>query len=478
LESTAAERMSLATNASEAAGASTNVIASRTNSVGSDSRIESGNAEVQSAVRDLAILKMQREKLSKYMRPKHPKIVKLDGDIEKSQKVIEMSQKQTQEQLASTRQTLKLKVESVQASIREWEQKVVVANSRIAEAERLKLAVSRTQSLVDRLNALLQNVDISRNIDRATLAILEPASPALRSRAQEITTVAQAGFGGVALGLAIVFLLSVRDDRFISMVEVHEKVGDNIVGRVPDLAKLPGANPVALLQDEDERHAYAESYRSLRSALLFLPLEEERPKLMLITSAVPDEGKSTIAANLARTLAIGGARVVLVDGDLRKGHLHTVLGLESGPGLSDVLRQPGSLDAAIQKNGQPNLHFLSRGGLVHSPGDLFLSPELDRILDQLRQRFDYVLIDSSPIFAADDATTLAHKVDGTLFVVRNRFSRASAVREALTLLYQRQANVLGVVLNRVDVKDHSYHYYKYAEYHSACRLAVAENAEG
>ncbi len=176
--------------------------------------------------------------------------------------------------------------------------------------------------------------------------------------------------------------------------------------------------------------------------------EKERPKVVLITSAVPNEGKSTVAANLAQTLALGGARVVLLDCDLRKGTLHELMGLQREPGLADVLSDPSSLDQVIQTNSVANLAFISTGKPSANSGDLFLCPAFDEVLARLRRQFDYVLIDSSPVFATDDATTLAPKVDGTLFVVRGNYSGAGQVREALELLYQRRANILGLVFNR------------------------------
>jgi capsular exopolysaccharide synthesis family protein len=185
----------------------------------------------------------------------------------------------------------------------------------------------------------------------------------------------------------------------------------------------------------------------------------------LITSALPNEGKSTVTANLARTLAMGGARVLLVDADLRRGALHELLGLSRGPGLAELLRKPEDADKLLQTNSLPTLRFIPAGTRMNNPGDLFLRPELDQLLAQWRKQFDYVLIDSSPVFAADDAPTLAPKVDGTLFVVRNQFSGARQVREALELLQRRQAKILGVVFNRANTSARSYYYYKYSEYY-------------
>jgi capsular exopolysaccharide synthesis family protein len=420
----------------------------------------------QAAFRELELLKLQREKLSKNLRPKHPKIVKLDGDIDRSQKLLEIYRRQTRDQLEASRQALTLKIDNVLTSIKEWEGKVMIANSRVADAERLKQNVNRSQAVYERLVALLRNVDISRSIDQETLSVLEYASPALRSYIEEIRALGLGAGAGLALGIGCILLLAWRDDRFTSVAEVVEKLPDEIVGQVPEVRHLKEKG-VLLLEGGEEQHMFLESYRNLRSALLFLAVEGTRPKVLLITSALPNEGKSTIAANLARTLAQGGAKVLLVDADLRRGALNDLLGLQRCPGLVEVLKAPASLDYIIQSNCQPNLSFIASGARTQNPGDLFLGTGLDQLLARWREQYDYVIIDSTPVFAADDAATLSAKVDGTLFVVRSRYSGARQVQEALALLYKRQARVLGLVFNRANAGASSYYYYKYPKYYAA-----------
>jgi capsular exopolysaccharide synthesis family protein len=274
-----------------------------------------------------------------------------------------------------------------------------------------------------------------------------------------------ATLGGIFLGLAIVLVVAIRDDRFISVVEVSERYGDAIVGQVPEVSGASRDSSLPLLKIDDDRHIYVEAFRSLRSALFFGNANGERPRLLLITSAVPDEGKSTIAANLARTLALGGSRVVLVDADVRRGGLHLLMGLQRKPGLGEFLRQEADLEKIIQADSLPGLFFIARGSNLNNPGDFFLGRKLDELLARLRQQFDYVLIDSCPVFAADDATTLAPKVDGTLLVVRSDFSSAHAVQRALELLSQRKARVLGMIFNRANASARTYYYYKYEQYH-------------
>jgi capsular exopolysaccharide synthesis family protein len=416
---------------------------------------------VQTAGQQLDTLKIQHQRLSQSLRPKHPKMIKLEEAIEEAQTLLDLYATQSREQLVAVRQSLKLKCDNLQVLIQEWQGKVVAANARIAEADHLKLNVNRTQNLYDRLVGLLQSVDLSRNIDQDALAILQPASPAQRTYGIELLVLILAVMGGVAAGLGLVFLRTLRDDRFTSICEVDASLESRIVGLLPEMQWEQGG-ALSLLESNDSRSMYAESYRSLRSALLHLPVAGERPKVILITSAIPSEGKSTIAANLAGTLAWGGSRVLLVDANLRKSHLHELLGQPGEPGLIELLRQPGSMNRVIQPGSAQPFAFLSRGNGAGHTSDLFLGPAFDEVLERMRQQFDHVLIDSSPIFVADDASTLAPKVDGTLFVVRGNYSSARLVREGLERLHQRQSRILGLVFNRADVSAHSYHYYNYA----------------
>ena len=424
-----------------------------------------------SALQEVEVLKAQRAKLSRNLRPKHPKIARLDAEIERAQKLVEIYRNQSRDQLVASQQAIKMKIASVLASMKEWETNVTAANVMIAEAERLKLNMARIQSLHDRFAMLQQSVGFGGNVDQESLAILEPATPAKRSYKRDLIIAALSIMAGLGSGLGLVFVICIRDDRFTSLTEVTRRLPDGVVGQVPELPKPRKKQPLPLLERNDDRHMYAESYRSLRSALLFLPMNGQRPQVMLVTSALPDEGKSTVAANLARTIAQGGARVLLVDADLRKGHLHDMMGAQCEPGLAELLQDPAILDQVIQTDSIPNLAFIARGSAAGNLGDLLLGPAFDQILARWRLQFDCVVIDTCPVFAADDVTTLAPKVDGTLFVVRSKFSRARVVREALDQLYQRQARVLGLVFNRADASAHSYYYYKDEAYHGQAKKA-------
>jgi polysaccharide biosynthesis transport protein len=442
-------------------------------SLGNNPNPSTASARIDSQ-KQIEMLKAERERLSQYLLPKHPKMVKLDLDITNAEALVDFYHGQNHDQIVALRRGLQIKMNDIQQFIDEYQARVSADNIIIANADGYKQEVARNQMMYERLSALVQNVNIMRGIDQETLAILHSATPAVRSLLAAKAMLTQSIIIGLGLGLGIVFLLAWRDDRFNSLVEVTEKFGDNVVGQVPELPEKSGAEPLALLADHDDRHVYAESYRNLRSALLYLAVEGRRPKIVIITSAMPNEGKSTVATNLARALALGGSRVLLVDGDLRKGRIHELLKLPARPGLSETLREPGDPGRFIQDTDLPNFSFLSRGGTTRNPGDLLLSPAVDQILARFREQYDYVLIDSSPVFAADDTSTIAPKADGVLFVVRSHFSHARMVREALELLFQRQARVLGLILNRADSSAHSYYHYKYAEYYSTANTVESD----
>jgi len=426
---------------------------------------------LQNQFKELDMLTLERAKFSVNLRAQHPKMQQLDAEIERAQHELDIFHRQSSEQLSASLETTRMRMANVQNAIKDWEARVVDANTRIAESERLKTSVTRSQGEYDRLAALAQNFKISRNFDQETLAILEHASPARRSYGAMKQLLASAAVVGLCLGFGGIALLTVRDEKFGSISEVREKLGDNVIAQVPEWPQANGQLPLSA--NGELSHIFAESYRSLRSALLFLVESPQRPKLILITSALPNEGKSTVAANLAHTLALGGARVLLVDADLRRGTLHERLNLNSAPGFSHLLNHPADADKMIQTSSVPNLSFIASGSRVANPGDQLLGVALDELLAGWRAAYDYVLIDSCPVFAADDAATLAAKVDGTLLVVRSRFSSARQVKEALDILCHRRANVLGVVFNRADTSSPYYDGYKYSKYYTAADMAAA-----
>jgi succinoglycan biosynthesis transport protein ExoP len=429
-------------------------------------------ADYLKAKQALQLVKAERETLSKDLRPKHPKIIKLNDEITKQEKLIELYRQDTVEKLDTRRKSIGKQMENLQTNIKEWEAKALDLSQRLAQFNRIKAKAERLKTLYDRLLNNLKDVNVSQSVDSGDqISIMEMAGAPVSVRPGLLKSLL-IGLGiGVLAGIGILLLLDRIDDRMASFGEFQHHFSENVLGQIP---KEKTKGRVTLLQPDDARHVFAESYRNVRSSIFFMPYEGPRPKTMLITSSVPNEGKSTISSNLAITMALSGARTLLIDGDLRRGALREAFGISSKIGFSELLKQEVNWQEVVVPTAYQNLFILPRGKTLGQPSEHLLRDSTDALLADLYNHYDYIIIDSSPVLAADDSTSLAPKIDATLFVVRLSYTSARLVRKSLELLYNRQVNVPGVILNYVDTSLPEYYYYQYSEYYNT-PLAVEEH---
>jgi capsular exopolysaccharide synthesis family protein len=211
---------------------------------------------------------------------------------------------------------------------------------------------------------------------------------------------------------------------------------------------------------------------------LFKNWQGKPHKTLLVTSAVPNEGKTTVTSNLAITMAISGARVLLVDCDLRRGGVNELFKVPVSPGFSDVLLEKRTWKECVQRTSTPNLDVISRGNVVDQTSEMLLSKRTQDLIDEMQQDYDYVVFDSAPVLVADDTGSFAPKLDAVLFVVRLSSTMARLSGKALDLLYDRQVNVGGVILNRASSNLKEYTYYNYASYYYTPKSNPTAAAEG
>jgi succinoglycan biosynthesis transport protein ExoP len=410
------------------------------------------------------LLKADRDTLSRDLRPKHPKIIKLNDEIDKQEKLIALYRQDAVEKLDTRRKSIGKQMENLQSNIKEWEKKALDLSQQLAQFNRVKGKVDRQKTLYDRLTNNLKDVDVSQVVDTGDqVDIMENATPPVSVRPGLVMSLLVGlGFGAFA-GLAILVLLDRIDDRMASFSEFQHYFNENILGQIP---KEKAKGKLTLLQADDARHVFAESYRNVRSSIFFMPYEGPRPKTLLVTSAVPNEGKSTISSNLAITMALSGAKTLLIDGDLRRGALREAFEINSKIGFSEVLKGEVNWREVVVPTSLPSLFVLPRGNTLSQPSEHLLRESTEAFLKDIYNHYDYIIIDSSPVLAADDTTSLAPKIDATLFVVRLSYTSARLTKKALELLYNRQVSVPGVILNYVDTSLPEYYYYQYAEYYN------------
>jgi non-specific protein-tyrosine kinase len=217
-----------------------------------------------------------------------------------------------------------------------------------------------------------------------------------------------------------------------------------------------------LITLSNPRSPISEAYRTLRTNLQFASLDKPL-RTLLVTSAGPEEGKSTTLANLAVTIAQGESKVVLADCDLRRPSLHRLFGLLQQPGLTTMVLDEAAMgDPPLQETAVPGLWLLASGTLPPSPPDLLGSQRMNGVLEALKQRADIVLLDAPPVIGVSDAAILATKVDGVMLVVSAGQTKRESVQASKAMLERVNANLIGAVLANVPL-DASLQRYYYAQ---------------
>lgn len=353
-------------------------------------------------------------------------------------------------------------------------------NERSIEMGLKQREVQNAAQLYGDLLNKLQDVSLLATLTTTNIQVLDQAEiPAAPARPRKKVNIALSMVIGLALGLGMAFFIEYLDNTVKSTEDVDRLLGLAALGVVPALDSLDRKGRLALpaisgkdkedarpllTQEENSKSSFGEAYRSLRTSIL-LSSAERPPKSMLFTSSRPGEGKTTTAINTAISLAHTGAKVIIVDGDLRKPGLHKALGVKGTPGLSAYLTRPLELSSIIELHTTPNLSVIPSGAIPPNPSELLSSAKMRQAIRELSEQYEYVVIDSPPI-STSDALILSTMVDGVIMVIRCGGTPKEMVTRAKRALEDVNARIFGVVLNRVDVHqdNYYYHYYRYHDY--------------
>jgi capsular exopolysaccharide synthesis family protein len=409
--------------------------------------INNGNVitEYQRAKQDLGLLKDQRNDLLKIMKPgpNNTRILDIEDKIAKTESLMLNYKSQCDDLIKMRKDALAYQIKSKESVIREWSAKAMDLSQKLAEYERLRLKLDYDRKQYDQLIATLQSVDIYKNVEQESLSILTNASPAVPSKESLIKTIFSGFATGLFAGLAIIFLIDKTDDKIGALIECQGNFKEYaILGQIPH-ESMEG--DLSLLVPYDPRHALLEAFRALRSSILFAPVEGTRPKALMVSSAMEGEGKSTIASNLAATLAFSGAKTLLIDCNLNDGHLHELFGTTPDRGLMNVLQQQIPWNEAVVETNIDNLFLLPRGEALAYPAEHYFGA----FLKDIYQEFDYIIFDTAPILDDVDALSFAPIVDGVLFIIRFGQTSSAKATRALDSLQARQVNILGLICNDV-----------------------------
>ena len=310
-------------------------------------------------------------------------------------------------------------------------------------------------------NSLLQRAKetgISGELKTSNIRIVDPAElPRAPVYPDHTTAVLYGLLYGTAFALGLVFFFEYLDNRIKTPDEIKRYLGLPFLGMVPALFDHDTQDP---LINNGVPANFVESVRAIRTNLLFSS-SEEGGRTFAVTSSGPGEGKTVIATNLAMALAQSGARVLLIDADMRKSRAHEAFRLPSTPGLSNVIVGNARASEAVRRTDVDNLWFLPAGVQPPNPSELLGSKRFGDFMATLKTHFDWVVVDTPPVMAVTDCCVAAHVTQAVVFVVGAEMTSRHVARRALEQLEHSKARVVGVVLNRVDLEHNGYYYSQY-----------------
>jgi len=286
----------------------------------------------------------------------------------------------------------------------------------------------------------------------SVVAIVDTAMPGLRPvRPNKVLNITLGVIIGLVVGVGLAFFIEYLDTSVKTIDDVERSLGSPVLGVIPQ--------NVGILINEGAESPHAEAYRVLRTNLLF-SRKDDKLNTVAVVSAGAGEGKSTTVFNLAAIFAQSGQRVLMVDSDLRRPTLHKMLKVTNNIGLTNYLLKQNSLEEVIQTTSLPSLDFMASGKLPSSSLGILSSAQMRDLITELKQHYDYIFFDSPPVMGVSDASILASEVDMTLQVIQyRRYPQPMNIR-AKQLIEKVGGNLVGIVLNNINMsQDESYYYY-------------------
>ncbi len=430
------------------------------------------NKLIQDLKQSLIQLEAQYLKLGEKYKPDYPEMKRLQTQMEVIQKRLNgevqkliASIKADYEASLKKENLLRAAFEKQKAKAMEMKQKAIQYNI-------LKREADTNKELYRGLLQRMKEAGVSAGITASNIQVVDYAEPPLKPfKPNKELNLLLASLVGLFLGVGLAFFCEYLDNTIKTPEDVEGLTRLPSFGLIPEISKerrqllgVEKSYPVELITHGHPRSMLAEAYRNIRTSLL-LSFSERPPQTIVISSPNPAEGKTTTAINTAIALSQTGARVIIIDADMRKPRLHQILTRGNGLGLSNFLSGRTSLESIITPTRIANLSYIPAGPLPPNPSELIGSAIFKKMIQALKEQFNHVVFDSPPVLGFADTTILSTLVDGVVLVVLGGKTPKETLQRAKDILFQVEAHILGVVINRVDIRHHDYSHYYYHYYY-------------
>ena len=426
-------------------------------------------------------LQTQYALLSTEFGPAYPKVLEIRNQLDQIDRNYREQVENSVNRIKNDYQTAVNRERMLQTALAEQTGVADQLNQNAIQYKVLKQEADSNRQLYDGLLEQLKQASLAaglnssniRVVDRARVP-LHPARPSIPRNLEFALLI------GLVVGVVIAFGLEALDTTVRTPEQAESISGLPILGVIPLqsalgavtgikkahlLQKAPRNNigPRPLISHLEPRSEVTEAYRALRTSILLSSVSHP-PRSILVTSSVPQDGKTMTCVNIAIVLAQQGKRILLLDADMRRPNIHRAFGLNGQVGLSNILTGSAKVNDAIQASVQPNLFVIPAGPVPPHPAELLSSPLMQDLLGKWRDDYDHVIIDSPPVISVTDPVILSVKTDAVLLVIRSGQTTAAHVRRTRDLLQSVNAGLLGVVVNAADLGSPDYYYYYGSKY--------------
>jgi capsular exopolysaccharide synthesis family protein len=419
-------------------------------------------------------LEAQYMKLSETYKPEYPEMVRVKQQMQTIQKRIDAETNKiitgikNDYESSLRKETLLRQAFTLQkAVVQEMNEKAIQYNI-------LKREADTNKELYKGLLQRMKEAGVSAGIMASNIQVVDQAElPTKPYKPNKRLNLILAAVVGLFLGVGLAFFFEYLDNTVKTPEDVEQLIRLPSFGMVPEISnerrrRLESGRsyPVELITHGHPKSMLSEAYRNIRTSIL-LSFSEKPPKKIIISSPNPAEGKTTTVINTAIALSQIGAKVIIIDSDMRKPRIHNLFNEENGIGLSNFLSGHGDLGSIIRKTEIPNLFYIPSGPIPPNPSELISSNLFKNMMQSLGERFDHLVLDSPPVLGFADTIILSTTVDGVILVTLSGKTPRETLQRAKELLHQVNAKILGVVINRVNIQrsDYGYYYYRYHYYY-------------
>ncbi len=420
------------------------------------------NSLIQKLKTDYISLLGEFNRESEKYGPKHPHIIQIDSELKTLEKRIESEVKKIVNSI-KTEYEIALAQENVLISALDDQKKEALElNKKAIQYNVLKRDAESNKQMFEVVLNRLKETDLTRGLKSSNVRTIDKAEiPATPIKPKKKLNIMLAAIIFLFMGIGLAFFFEYLDNTIKTPEDIKRYLDIPFIGPVPhiDTSEIKGfTTPELITLHKPKSHA-SEAYKGLRTSIMF-SFPDNKPKVLLVTSSGPSEGKTITSVNLALTIAQSGSRVIMLDLDMRKPRLHRILKTKNEKGVTNLLIGQCSLEEVIQDGPtNSNLKIITCGQRPPNPAELLASAHLKDILEELKIKYDMVIIDSPPLVAVTDSVLISRIVDGVCLVLHGGVTSREIIMRGRDLLQNANAHILGVVINNIDLTKRSYYYY-------------------